>query len=221
MNYTEANRIAEDILDRVAPTCVRSSIAGSVRRREPEVHDIELVLEPKQGHIRPSFGEKQTHAHWLDKALYELQQEGRLRRVMGGPNMHKYAINLDMYDYPYDTLNPFHLETYIMTPPRQFGVGLTIRTGPGRESDNFSKYCVMNRTGHDGEPTGGWLPDGYKVRYLAVWKLEQGSYKGGLFEPNSGETPLPMPDEKDFFDFLGLPFVEPWLRHAPHGGRYG
>jgi hypothetical protein len=36
----------------------------------------------------------------------------------------------------------------------------------------------------------------------------------GKGEPKDGETPLAMPEEQDFLDFLGLAWVEPWERHA-------
>ena len=40
-----AGRIAEEL----APMCDRIEIAGSIRRRRPECHDIDIVLMPKHG----------------------------------------------------------------------------------------------------------------------------------------------------------------------------
>lgn len=218
MNYSDALPMAESILESLRGTCTQSSIVGSVRRREPEVHDIELLLQPILGAVPPKFGDPVTHAHALDQALYGLTQTGVLKLVMGGPKMRRYEINLDAFSYPYEMLNPFHLECYIMTPPAQFGVGMVIRTGPGRPTDNFSKHCVTNRTNYPGSNgQGGLLPDGHKVSGLAVWKDSQGAYKSGRFVPRDGESPIEMPQEEDFLAFLGLRKIAPWGRHAPSG----
>jgi len=60
---------------------------------------------------------------------------------------------------------------------------------------------------------GGGLPDNYKVRHLAVWNEAQGGFKNGKFEPIPGAQPLFMPREVDFFEFLGMEWIEPSKRH--------
>lgn len=47
MNYEEALKIAEKIKAQLAPHCERIEIAGSIRRKKPEVGDIEIVAIPK------------------------------------------------------------------------------------------------------------------------------------------------------------------------------
>jgi DNA polymerase/3'-5' exonuclease PolX len=47
MEYTKALQIAERVLAELRPHCVRAEIAGSIRRKKPEVGDIEIVLIPK------------------------------------------------------------------------------------------------------------------------------------------------------------------------------
>lgn len=44
---TYAQPIADDLVRLLSPTCVRIEIAGSLRRRCEEVHDIDLVVIPK------------------------------------------------------------------------------------------------------------------------------------------------------------------------------
>jgi hypothetical protein len=82
---------------------------------------------------------------------------------------------------------------------------MVIRTGPGNDDDNFSRFCVTQR--HQ----GGALPDGYRVRHLAVWSADQ---LDARFEPHKGESPMEMPEELDFLKFLGLGWIEPAARHA-------
>lgn len=206
MNYHDAMRIAEEILESVSQGCSRAVIAGSLRRGVPEVHDIEFVMEPKPGRPAPVFGQKVLHQTHLDKLIYELEDSGRIARVKAGPKYKQYRINLESFGMA-PMVNPFHVEFWIMTPPAQFGVGLVIRTGPAKPGDHFSRWCVTNIA------DGGGLPDGYKVRHLAVWHEEEGGFKNGKFEPIQGAQPLLMPREVDFFEFLGMEWIEPSKRH--------
>ena len=47
MNASDAQDIADRIVTALAPACERIEIAGSLRRRRPDVHDIDLVLIPR------------------------------------------------------------------------------------------------------------------------------------------------------------------------------
>jgi len=47
MEYTKAKSIADRIVEELKPHCERIEIAGSIRRKKPEVKDIEIVAIPK------------------------------------------------------------------------------------------------------------------------------------------------------------------------------
>lgn len=47
MKHSTALVIAEKIKAQLAPHCDRIEIAGSIRRKKPEVKDIEIVVIPK------------------------------------------------------------------------------------------------------------------------------------------------------------------------------
>lgn len=47
MEYSEAHKIAVEVKSMLAPHCERIEIAGSIRRKKPEVKDIEIVAIPK------------------------------------------------------------------------------------------------------------------------------------------------------------------------------
>lgn len=47
MLYQQALEIAEKVKSQLAPHCERIEIAGSIRRKKPEVKDIEIVAIPK------------------------------------------------------------------------------------------------------------------------------------------------------------------------------
>jgi DNA polymerase/3'-5' exonuclease PolX len=46
MEYNRALKIAEAVKEQLAPFCHRIEIAGSIRRKKPEVNDIEIVAIP-------------------------------------------------------------------------------------------------------------------------------------------------------------------------------
>ena len=48
MQLEKAEKIARKYVDLLAPFCERIEIAGSTRRKKPEVGDIEIVCIPKQ-----------------------------------------------------------------------------------------------------------------------------------------------------------------------------
>lgn len=205
MNIRDAVFIAEDLRSKIEPGCVpgMTQVVGSVRRKKADVHDIEVIGMPILKAPRPEFGQLMIFETLLDKLLYTLCREGWLHQLKGGPKLKQYSICLDKYNLT--SLNPFCVEFYLCTPPSQWGVLELIRTGPGSQEDNFSKWCVTSRS------QGGMLPDGYRVKNLAVWNVDQLDARG---EPLRGETPFGMPTEESFFDFLGLKWIEPQARHA-------
>ena len=77
-----------------------------------------------------------------------------------------------------------NLDLFIVLPPADWGVIYTIRTGPAE----FSHWCVTQRK------RGGGLPSDSKV--TSGFVLRNNVY-------------LPMPEEIDFLNFLGLGWVEP------------
>lgn len=46
MELQKAEKIADDVVSRLAPYCHRLEVAGSIRRRKPFVNDIDMVLIP-------------------------------------------------------------------------------------------------------------------------------------------------------------------------------
>ena len=47
MKLAQAQKIAENLVQQLTPHCERISIAGSIRRKRPEVKDIEIVCIPQ------------------------------------------------------------------------------------------------------------------------------------------------------------------------------
>lgn len=208
MKHTDAMLIAEKLLDELKPFCEggKAMIAGGLRRGKPDVHDIEIVVKPRMELEKPEFGKKYIRRTLLERALLDLSERGYLYPKMGGEKYKKFKIgNWNEFGLP-EPYNPFMLDLFIVTPPAQWGIQLVIRTGPGSEQDNFSRWIVTPRR------HGGCLPDGLRVKHVAIWREDQLDEKG---EPLPGQTTLlPMPEEAAFLEFLGLGWVEPKNRHA-------
>lgn len=205
MNLPDAKHVAEQIRSWIEPACEpgMTEIVGSVRRRRQDVGDIEILGIPILKAPRPEFGQP-PFPTIMDKLLHDLVQRKCLyAAVENGPKKKKFPINLGAFNLR--SLNPFYLELYLCTPPAQWGVLSVIRTGPAKQEDHFSKFCVTNRS------AGGALPDGYIVKHGAVWLMDQVDHRR---EPRQGESPVEMPDEQSFFQLLGIDWIEPAARHA-------
>jgi DNA polymerase (family 10) len=82
MFLDRAEKTASEIIKRLAPYCKKIEVAGSIRRRRPRVHDIDIILIP--GDPWGLFGE-------LPKIGAVRMSGGKLSRVMIG------AIQVDFY----------------------------------------------------------------------------------------------------------------------------
>jgi DNA polymerase/3'-5' exonuclease PolX len=60
----QAEDIAVELLAALAPYCERRAIAGSVRRRRPEVGDIELVVIPKIARVQTGLFENDMEEYF-------------------------------------------------------------------------------------------------------------------------------------------------------------
>jgi DNA polymerase/3'-5' exonuclease PolX len=140
---SQAQPIAEALAEQLRANA-RVEIAGSIRRVQPYVHDIEIVAEPKLSWDDANFSAQ----------LSKLASRGELtpRRAGGklalGPRYQRWAFG------------GVPIDLFIVLPPAQWGVIFTIRTGPA----SFSKRVVT--------PTskGGLLPPHYTVRTGAIYR---------------------------------------------------
>lgn len=172
MPLQQARNVAERIVERLKKHCTRIEIAGSVRRCKPEVGDIEIVAEPLPTY--DLFNVATYDPHELDGVAWT--DWGRL--VKDG---HKYK--------QIELLDGINLDLFIVTPPAQWGVIFTIRTG----SAEFSHRLVTTRQ------HGGLMPSNYRIQDGAVW---------------SNNHIIETPEEADVFNLFGVEYIKPELRTA-------
>ena len=146
MPLTKANALARSIVNELAPCCQRIEVAGSIRRCQEEVGDIEIVAVPKRA--QGLFEASDNAMTQLDEKLNLLVMEERLTRIKDGPRYKqawvvRHGIKLDLF----------------LCQERSWGIIFAIRTGPVE----FAKRLVTPVC------KGGYLPDELSVRDGCLW----------------------------------------------------
>jgi hypothetical protein len=163
-----ADQLAEIILNQLRPLSEAVVVAGSVRRRRPEVGDIEFVVLPKD--------------------LHEFLKFVGSHNFTGGERIQKGNLHLGhKRDLP--------VELYIAHDPKELGAMLFMYTGDWQH--NIAMRSIAKRQG---------------------WKLDQ----YGIWDAKTGEPLLQSPDERDFYDFLGVDYHQPEersFRNRPKKGK--
>jgi DNA polymerase/3'-5' exonuclease PolX len=147
-----AKQIAVELVQRLRSRCFQVEIAGSIRRRSPWVHDIEIVAEPFWEIIPNLLGEANAFRSRLDDVLADLQEEHVLRCFPGakvGDRMKQFAV----------APTGIKLDLFIVQPPAQWGAIMAIRTGPA----HYSHWLVTPRK------QGGAMPSYLRQRDGALW----------------------------------------------------
>jgi DNA polymerase/3'-5' exonuclease PolX len=191
MNYTPAKYIADRLVLNLRDYCERIEIAGSLRRQKENVGDIEICAMPKLEHQRDLFGNVYHTINLLEEECSYLQRQGQM--LKNGQRYKQIALR-----------EGINLDLFLVLPPAQWGVIFTIRTGP----PDFSQWIVTRRN------LGGCLPNDCRVEDGVVYRGgRQLQRDNGAFTWLGGD-PIPMPEERDFLDFLGLGCIAPWNRQA-------
>lgn len=111
--WADAAVIAEQLHGELLEVAARVKTVGSVRRRRPEVKDIELLVEPRD-QVAGLFGET---APDIDSIRAVLAPHGRFLK-----NGQRY-IQLERPD-------GLKIDVFLCHPPAEWGSLLAIRTGP-------------------------------------------------------------------------------------------
>jgi DNA polymerase/3'-5' exonuclease PolX len=194
--FAKANKCAEYIKNLLAPHCERINIAGSIRRLQPEVKDIEIICEPKkifnQNGLFPDTGEWQISKEFtaalatITKEVIKGSAQGRyLQLITTAQNCP--GIKLDLF----------------MPRPEDYYRQLAIRTG----SADYAHHVIAaawSRKGWVG--IGGDLfkrseCDFYMTGDKKIWKLKT--------SVKVHKQPPAWRSEAEFFAWLDLPYTDP------------
>ena len=134
----EAQAVAEQLVEVLAPACERIQIGGSIRRRRPEVGDIELVCIPIIQETPDLFSDP-IRRDVLRAAVKILLSAGGFvpRGAFGEKN--KYVRHLAS-GIPVDIFS---------SDTDNWGMALFVRTGPARWNISaMSRFRQLGRRGH-------------------------------------------------------------------------
>ncbi|HET7229987.1 MAG TPA: hypothetical protein VFJ16_08300 [Longimicrobium sp.] len=118
--YAEAYARAQRLVDDLAPHVVRCKVAGSLRRKRPDVGDIEIVVEPR---MREGMFISVPDVD----AIRAVASRWGLVSSKEKPDGSEKMLKVRLYE-PAD----FKVELYIVTPPAEWACILAIRTGPAK-----------------------------------------------------------------------------------------
>jgi DNA polymerase/3'-5' exonuclease PolX len=183
-----ARAVAVELLDRLMPACERGAIAGSIRRQRPEVNDIELVVVPSfQERVGEDLWGTPHEADLLTERLGWMVVAGEIRpRVI---EVHRSDGTIEQSHRDGDSYKALEyrglpVDLFVVRPPADWGVIVTIRTGPADWSHRLVTDCQRY------------------LRCVAGGRL----YRSGQY--------VPCHEELDFFRGIGQEWVEPWERSA-------
>ena len=191
----EAEKAADDIISILFESCERIEVAGSIRRKQAYVGDIEIVAIPKTV-MRQRAGQLtffQPAKSVKINAVWERITDSRQFQPVKRPtNKHELIaddenwINKGVagkakYFKVLDHESRFMVDLFLTTP-EAWGAIFTIRTGCA----GFSKALVTYWT-----------------------RISRGGHmRDGLFHDAKGNV-VPTPEEEDVFRIMELPFISP------------
>jgi DNA polymerase/3'-5' exonuclease PolX len=196
MRLQDACALADEWVGRLRPFCDRVEVAGSVRRRRPEVKDIEIVAIPKwetrhRGGLLLLPEERAAEpVNLLWEAAKRLERNGAMRWIKPGtPHLVDWPLRPDGRYWRGLILGPDYTEQIkldlFLCDRDNWGTIFLIRTG----SAEFS-HAVANRARLMGRPfRNGRLTDG----------------GAGLRPPH----PIATAEEDDVFRLLRLTSIPP------------
>lgn len=191
-----ALEIYRDLESHLKSYADRFELAGSARRKVPEIHDLEIVAAASDDR--------------LDEALEGLDYYGSIEKGKVWANRQK--------KFKFSGLN---IDLYIVRPDRQWGPTMILRTG----SKDANRLLVTRRGSEvAGTPYQGILPGDLQWHDASLWRMPSKQAISQYYtdkKPPKGALELNTPEELDVFLAVGLPYIEPedrmpdtyWFHH--------
>ncbi len=188
-----AQEIAVSVGSLLLPNCQKLNIAGSIRRRKPIVHDIELVCLPQANYSPILFSEDMERVV-APEFVREVASLGTV--IKGKPDGKYMQINLHQ---------GIVLDLF-MPDPWDYFRQYAIRTG----SADYSAKVIAG-----GWKKLGWCGSDQGLRRIVDCQNRSTSGKMQWICVNPhAEKPMIWESEEHFFDWLGVPWIKPELRNV-------
>ena len=185
MRFEQAEQIAQSLKADLEPFCERIEVGGSVRRKKPEVKDIELICIPKFGEF--PIGQMSLEGEPLtsyENLLFEHIAANRDR--FGIIKMGEKYAQVEVFDEHPTGVRQYSKVDVFTVAPETWGYIFMLRTGPAE----FSKWIVTELKRR-----------GYMLKDGAVWN-----------DTDTGWIKHNTPDEGTIFDMLNIDDIKPEFR---------
>ena len=149
LSYANALAIAHSVVADMEPYCERIEIAGSLRRKKPDVGDIEICAIPKMVRVNNLF---------QDEIVVSALEIG-IRNLC---SRYSWSITKNGDHYKRIDLGPISLDLFVTTPA-QWGCIFLIRTGPS----DFSHWLVTPKR------NGGGMPGYLHIKDGRLWNGDE------------------------------------------------
>jgi DNA polymerase/3'-5' exonuclease PolX len=186
-----ARSVAQDFIDVLSDYCERIQIAGSLRRRKPFLKDVEIIFIPKlraprfeDKILRTDLFSEPPAINLAERAIANLLEAGLITKR---PNVNGVTAWGAKNKLAIHVPSGMPVDLFTATPA------------------NFFNYLVC-RTG--GEQNNIAIASAAQAR---GWKWNP--YGEGFSRPKGLAIEVhPISSEREVFDFVGLPYLEPWRR---------
>lgn len=201
MELAAAQRAASALLGDLLDVCERVEVGGSIRRRVPQVKDIELVLIPKWGRQQISgqasfLGDNTEAVNLARERLLQMQDRGLIEVIKPGTrDLVPWSLSTDGRYWRLHLPDERVRVDVFVCDERTWGLNLMIRTGSG--------------VGPDGRPESGFAP-----AMLSRWKVISGGRSEGAMLRDKHGGIVETPEERDVFDAIRVRWVEPEMRRT-------
>lgn len=199
----KAKKIAIDAGNKLLPYCDRLNLAGSIRRGKKEVHDIEIVCQPKKVKTgqKDLFGGDSTKLEIHAEFVKTVNSLGKV--LKGKPDGRMMQIELLTGHMPKTIV----LDLF-MPQPEDYYRQYAIRTG----SADYSAKVIATAW-----RKLGWVgtSDGLRLEEECVGNKDAktGKVKWRCIVDNP-HLPEPWISEEQFFAWLGIQYLPPSVRYV-------
>lgn len=175
--------VAREVCSALRPACERLVVAGSLRRRKDDIGDVEIVYV-SASEIRPDPEDffRNRSFSLADEAIEALVSSGTFVRRLNSKGTPAFGPKNKLVRHV-DSGMPVDL---FATTDAAWWNYLVCRTGPADSNVRIAKLAQAR---------------GYQ------WK----PYGEGFSRVSDGAL-IPMQSEREVFQFVGLPYLEPWER---------